>query len=77
MDRRMCTQDMPQVGLGLSGFLLPLGEFSSKPMDSGASRGADKLVSVNFTRLRGGWEALGTQESYSGKGVEGVQNQDK
>lgn len=31
MDRRMCTQEMPQVGLGFSGFLLPLGEFSSKP----------------------------------------------
>jgi len=58
-------------------FYCPLGSFLVSPMDSGASRGADKLVSVNFTRLRGGWEALGTQESYSGKGVEGVQNQDK
>lgn len=45
-------------------FIASRGSFVVSLMGSGASGGVEKLVSVNFRRLREGWEALDTHESY-------------
>lgn len=53
MDRRMCTQEMPQVGLGLSRFLLPLEEFSSKPDGLWGFKGSRQTCFCEFHKAEG------------------------
>lgn len=53
MDRRLCTQEMPQVASRLTGFLLPLGEFSSKPDGLWAFKGSRQACFCEFQKAEG------------------------